>query len=213
MHRRSDWWWEWGFGPGFKPHGHGRKRSRRMRWRMFERGDLKFVILRLIADKPMHGYEVMRALEEESQGMYRASPGSVYPTLQMLEDEGYLGSDESSGKKVYHITDEGEAYLERNRDVVDDVLDRVSDFTDRFFGEGMRDLSASFSRLAQMTFETAMRSGSDRETLADMNEVLEEAIRGMRRAGRGAEDPGDGGPGKDDPSGARASGNPEGSET
>lgn len=151
---------------------------------MFERGDLKFVILQLISEKPMHGYEVMRALEQESHGMYKASPGSVYPTLQMLEDEGYLEVSESSGKKVYRITDEGRDYLERNQDVVDEVLDRVSDFTDRFFGEGMRDLSASFSKLAQTTFEAAMRSGGDHETLDAMGEVLEEAVRNIKRASR-----------------------------
>ena len=184
MHGTGDWWWDWGFGPGGQSQGRRHKRARRMRWRMFERGDLKFVILRLAADKPMHGYEVMRALEQESCGMYRASPGSVYPTLQMLEDEGYLEADETSGKKVYHITDEGRDYLERNQDVVDEVFDRVSDFTNRFFGEGMRDLSASFSRLAQTTFETAMRAGSDRDVLVAMKEVLEEANRAVRQAGR-----------------------------
>lgn len=189
MQARNDWW-EWGFGPGCRS-GRKRRRTRRMRWRMFERGDLKFVILRLISEKPMHGYEVMRALEEESQGTYKASPGSVYPTLQMLEDEGYLDSDESSGKKVYRITDEGRDYLERNQDVVDDIFDRVSDFADRYFGEGMRDLSASFSRLAQTTFETAMRVAGDPKTLADMKEVLENAIRGIRKAGQRKEEPGE----------------------
>ncbi len=184
MHRGSEWWWDWGFGSGGRPQGRRHGRGRRMRWRIFERGDLKFVILRLIMEKPMHGYEVMRALEQESCGMYRASPGSVYPTLQMLEDEGYVEADEASGKKVYNITDEGRDYLERNQDVVDDVLDRVSDFTDRFFGEGMRDLSASFSRLAQTTFEVAMRAGGDREVLAAMNEVLEDSVDRIRRAGR-----------------------------
>jgi DNA-binding PadR family transcriptional regulator len=64
---------------------------------MFDRGDLKFAVLRLIAERPMHGYEVMRALEDESRGTYRPSPGSVYPTLQMLEDEGFLRVNESSG--------------------------------------------------------------------------------------------------------------------
>jgi DNA-binding PadR family transcriptional regulator len=149
---------------------------------MFDRGDLKFAVLRLVAGRPMHGYEVMRALEEESRGAYRPSPGSVYPTLQMLEDEGLLRIDESSGKKVYHITDEGRSYLERNRDVVDEVFDRVSDFTDRFFGEGMRDLSATFSKLAQATFEGAMRVGSDGEKVAAINRILDEALAKVKEA-------------------------------
>ncbi len=166
-----------------------RRRSRRMRWKMFERGDLKFVILRLIAEKPMHGYEVMKALEAESCGTYRASPGSVYPTLQMLEDEGYLTSDQTDGKRTYRITDEGRRYLEKNRDAVDDVFERVSDFADRFFGDGMRELSANFSRLAQTTFEGAMRSGGADEVLERMNEILEEATRSMKSAYRGQSEP------------------------
>ncbi len=76
--------WSDTFGFGFGDWAN--QKGRRFRWRIFERGDLKFVILRLIYDKPMHGYEVMQALEEESRGCYKASAGSVYPTLQMLED-------------------------------------------------------------------------------------------------------------------------------
>ena len=78
---------------------------------------MKFVILRLISEKPMHGYEVMQALKEESCGCYEPSPGSVYPTLQMLEDEGYVRSQEDDGKKVYEITEEGMEYLEEHGDV------------------------------------------------------------------------------------------------
>ena len=96
-----------------------RHRRRHMKWKIFERGDLKFVILRLISDRPMHGYDVMKALEEESKGYYRPSPGSVYPTLQMLEDEGYVTVEEQEGKKIYTITEEGVAYLADNEDVVD----------------------------------------------------------------------------------------------
>jgi len=182
MKRKDDCGWDWAFSGGFGPGGRQHRRWRGMGPRMFDRGDLKFAVLRLIAARPMHGYEVMRALEDESRGTYRPSPGSVYPTLQMLEDEGLLRIDEASGKKVYHITDEGRAYLERNRDVVDEVFDRVSDFTDRFFGEGMRELSATFSKLAQATFEGAMRAGSDGDKLAVMNRVLEEALAKVKEA-------------------------------
>jgi DNA-binding PadR family transcriptional regulator len=162
----------------FGPRRRGRRRN--MRWKIFERGDLKFVILRLISERPMHGYEVMRALEEESKGYYRPSPGSVYPTLQMLEDEGYVTVDERGGKKIYTITDEGIAYLGENEDVVDDVFDRVEDFTDRFFGGDMRALSRSFSKLAQLTFDQAFRWGAEPEDLARMNEILEKAVEDMK---------------------------------
>ena len=163
-----------------------RRRRHNMKWKIFERGDLKFVILRLISKRPMHGYEVMKALEEESKGYYRPSPGSVYPTLQMLEDEGYVTVEEQEGKKIYTITDEGVTYLGDNEGVVDDVFDRVEHFTDRFFGGDMRALSRSFSKLAQLTFDQAFQWGAEPEDLARMNEILEKAVDDMRATRKGA---------------------------
>ncbi len=168
----------------FGPRRRGRRRN--MKWKIFERGDLKFVILRLISKCPMHGYEVMKALEEESRGYYRPSPGSVYPTLQMLEDEGYVTVEEQGGKKIYSITEEGVAYLGDNEDVVDDVFDRVEHFTDRFFGGDMRALSRSFSKLAQLTFDQAFQWGAEPEDLARMNEILDKAVEEMRATRKGA---------------------------
>jgi DNA-binding PadR family transcriptional regulator len=70
----------------------------------FQRGDLKYVILDLLKDKPRHGYDIIRELEERSYGFYKPSPGVIYPTLQMLEEMGYASSTEQEGKKVYSIT-------------------------------------------------------------------------------------------------------------
>jgi DNA-binding PadR family transcriptional regulator len=176
------------FGFGFGRWG-GRK-GRQFRWRIFERGDLKFVILRLVSEKPMHGYEVMQALEEESGGCYKASAGSVYPTLQMLEDEGYVRSEEKDGKKVYEITQEGTAYLEENGDVVDEIFERIGDFANRFWGKDSRDLSAAFSRLAQTTFEGAFAWESGPEILRKMADALERAREEMEDIRKGpAEEP------------------------
>src|SRR5204863_10191366 len=85
------------------------------------RGDLKYVILELLRDQPRHGYDIIRALEERSRGTYRPSPGSVYPTLQMLEDLGYVTSSQEEGKKVYSITEEGRRYLGEQQSTVDDI--------------------------------------------------------------------------------------------
>ena len=160
----------WGFGCETPQSGPGFK------WRFYDRGDLKFVILRLLKERPMHGYEVMRALEEESGGWYRASAGSVYPTLQMLEDQGQVASQDQDGKKVYSITDAGRKYLDENRDVVDDIVDRVSDFTSGIFREGMSDLTRSFARLANVTFERAVRHRGNQEVIAKMKEIIERAV-------------------------------------
>ena len=80
--------------------------------RFFGRGDMKFAILSLLRERPMYGYEMIKALEERSGGFYTPSPGSIYPTLQMLEERAFVSSNESEGKKVYSITDTGRALLE-----------------------------------------------------------------------------------------------------
>jgi len=173
-----------GFGSGFGPWGN--QRGRRFRWKIFERGDLKFVILRLIAEKPMHGYEVLKALEEESGGCYTASPGSVYPTLQMLEDQGYVRSREEDGKRVYQITDAGLEYLDDHGDVVDEIFDRIGAFAERFWGKETRDLSAAFSRLAQSTFESAFARDMSQDALRRMADALDRARKEVEDLKRGA---------------------------
>ena len=162
----------WGaFGPGAEGPG--------FKWRFFDRGDLKYVILRLLKDKPMHGYEVMRALEEESGGWYKASAGSVYPTLQMLDDQGFVSVQEADGKKVYSITDAGRKHLEENSDVVDEIVDRVSDFTSRYFRSDMRDLGKHFSRFAQVTFERTVKWPGDQDVIQQVKDIIERATHDM----------------------------------
>lgn len=175
-----------GFGAWARHGGKG------FRWRIFERGDLKFVILRMVSEKAMHGYEVMQALEEESCGAYKPSPGSVYPTLQMLEDEGLVRSREEEGKKVYEITEEGREYLDKHGDVVDEIFERIEAFADRFLGKDIRDLSAAFSRVAQSTREGALAWDLGSETLREMADVLDRArqeLDDLRRGHRKSHEP------------------------
>lgn len=96
--------------------------------RLLEHGDLRFVILALLAEKPAHGYELIRALEDRTAGAYRPSPGVVYPTLSLLEDEGFVRlSGGEGGRKLYEITDEGRAALEANKAGVDAVFARMDE--------------------------------------------------------------------------------------
>jgi len=96
--------------------------------RLFEKGDLKYVILNLLKDKPSHGYEIIRAMEDTSHGFYTPSAGSVYPTLQMLDDMGYVSSSERDGKKVYTITDEGKKFLKEQKDVIEKIKGQMKDW-------------------------------------------------------------------------------------
>ena len=78
-----------------------------------KRGDLTPIILQALTERPMHGYEIIRELEKKSHGFWRPSPGSVYPTLQMLEEQDLVKSTDSGGKKVYELTDAGKAEAEK----------------------------------------------------------------------------------------------------
>src|SRR5665213_3293344 len=96
-----------GFGPGFARHGGfgpGFGRGPKAR-----RGDVRAAILALLAEEPMHGYQIITELNERSGGVWRPSPGSVYPTLQAMEDQGRVTADKSEGKRVFSLTDEGRA--------------------------------------------------------------------------------------------------------
>src|ERR1700759_779764 len=87
--------------------------------RVFDHGELRLVGLALIAERPRHGYEIIKEIEDRLAGTYTPSPGVIYPTLTMLEELGQATVTESSGKKLYTITDTGSAYLEANRPAVD----------------------------------------------------------------------------------------------
>ena len=101
-----------GFGLGFGPGGpRGRGRGGRGRGK---RGDVRAAILKLLAERPMHGYEMIQEIAERTQNLWRPSPGSVYPTLQLLVDEGLIAGTESEGsKKLFELTDDGRAAAEK----------------------------------------------------------------------------------------------------
>ena len=100
-----------GFGFGFGPGPRGRGRGGRGRGK---RGDVRAAILKLLAERPMHGYEMIQEIAERSQNLWRPSPGSVYPTLQLLVDEGLIAATESEGsKKLFELTDDGRAAADK----------------------------------------------------------------------------------------------------
>ncbi|PJJ19632.1 DNA-binding transcriptional regulator, PadR family [Janthinobacterium sp. OK676] len=114
-------------GMGGGPGGRGGRGERAER--VFGRGDLPLIVLALIEISPRHGYEIIKAIEERCGGAYAPSPGAVYPTLTLLEEQDHVTSSESaSGKKLYTITDLGRAYLDENRAQVDGILARLDMF-------------------------------------------------------------------------------------
>jgi DNA-binding PadR family transcriptional regulator len=126
-------------GPGHHGFGRGPFRGWRSRGggasgregRMFDGGELKFVILALVAEKPRYGYEIIKELGERVGGDYSPSPGVVYPTLTMLEEMGYASaSQDPQGRKLYTVTTEGEKVLGENKPQVDAIFERFGDRDD-----------------------------------------------------------------------------------
>jgi DNA-binding PadR family transcriptional regulator len=124
----------------------------------------------------------MKALEERMAGCYTPSAGTVYPTLQLLEDQGYVRGVEAEGKKVYEITPEGLKYLEEHRDLLDEIVDRVRETVRDFTGGAVGELQGEFARLARTTFRHAWRRGPDDPTVRQVAEILKRAADDIERA-------------------------------
>ena len=124
--------WQGNWGPfhfdfGDEGWGGGRGRGRRA-GRMFESGELRLVLLKLIADEPRHGYDLIRAIEDLTGGEYAPSPGVVYPTLTLLQDMGLIEEAKGEGaRKPFQVTDEGRAHLEERSEEVEALFERLSD--------------------------------------------------------------------------------------
>jgi DNA-binding PadR family transcriptional regulator len=106
-----------GHGPGgHGGHGHGPGGHGRGPWSQARRGNVRVAILSALAEEPMHGYQIMQHLEGRSAGMWRPSPGSVYPTLQLLEDQGFVKSEEVQGRRVFSLTEAGKSEAQQSKE-------------------------------------------------------------------------------------------------
>jgi len=141
--------------------------------RLFEKGDLKYVILNLLKDKPSHGYEIIRALEDLFHGFYTPSAGSVYPTLQMLDDMGYVSSSERDGKKVYTITDEGKQFLKEQQEVIDKIQGQMKDWWGPRNIEEFHDTFHELRKLGRLVSQRAHHLAP--EKWASIKEVISRA--------------------------------------
>ncbi len=166
-------------------HRHRRRRSAygpwEMRARFFGPGEVRLALLSLLEEQPRHGYELMKGLEARSNHTYRASAGTIYPTLQQLEDEALVRSEPVDGKRVYHITEAGRRELERESDAVEDIWRRADEWGS--WG-GMWDPDATeLMRPAMRLMKAALRSlaGSDDPNRVDaIAEILKDARRRIR---------------------------------
>ena len=181
----------WSFDPDFMGwFGGGRRGGPFRRGRMFEQGDLKYVILQLLEEKPRHGYEIIKALEERFGGMYSPSAGTVYPTLTLLEDLGYARVEvEEGGKKVYSITEEGRTYVAQNKSAVDDIFERISELGSTFLSDAVMDLNRAIGEVAKATYRGAPVIFRDKEAVEKMRETLRRAAREIDEIVRASSQP------------------------
>jgi DNA-binding PadR family transcriptional regulator len=135
------------------------------------RGDVRAAILALLAEQPMHGYQVMQEIAERSGGQWQPSPGSVYPTLQALEDEDLVRATETDGKRVYELTEAGRQHVTELGDRAVAPWDLGAD------ADGLRDLAQQMSQLAA-AFHQVIRAGSPAQQ-ARARTVISDARRGL----------------------------------
>ncbi len=165
-----------GFGPGgdFGPFGGGfGPRGPRGRGRKARRGDIRAAALLLLAEEPRNGYQIMQEVQERSEGVWTPSPGSVYPALQQLEDEGLIATREGEGRKAFEITEEGrKALAERGADRPapwEQMSEDVSPLAHQL-GRLMREVAFAFAQV--------MRTGSE-EQMTRAKDVLTSARRDL----------------------------------
>jgi DNA-binding PadR family transcriptional regulator len=154
-----------GSGHGHGPRGGGRGPK------MFDAGAMRYVVLQLIAEKPRHGYDIIKELEQRSGGGYSPSPGAIYPLLSLLADMGHVLASADGNKKLHTITPEGEAFLAENRQFVDAILARLAEGDEQ--REGLR---GAMHELKHAAIEQARASNHSPERIEQIRAILRKAV-------------------------------------
>lgn len=152
-------------------------------WRMrtlgrrVERGDVKYLLLTVLKDGPKHGYEIIREIERRAGGGYTPSPGTIYPTLQMLEDMGHVRSQMREERRVYELTEAGRSYLEQNQEAADAAWQQFRGHHWRWpfvgFGtEEQRQLQGELMALARSLFASGRIFSADAKTIGEVREAI-----------------------------------------
>jgi len=168
------------FGSRHHHHGGGRRGPL---GRVFDHGDLRHVLLQLIAEKPSHGYELIKAIEEKFGGAYSPSPGVVYPTLTHLEELGYLRSESGGGtKKLYSITEEGAQFLAANKALVDAIFTRMAEASRSSGGGPAPEIRRAMHNLEMALSIRLGRGPLDAGQVRTITEALDRVAGGVERS-------------------------------
>jgi DNA-binding PadR family transcriptional regulator len=172
----------WGpFGFDFDGEGRGSRRYPG-RKRMFESGELRLVLLKLIADQPRHGYDLIRAIEELTGGEYAPSPGVVYPTLTLLQDMELIEEAAGEGsRKPFQITQEGRAHLDERTEEIDGLIERLKDMKPREEQTAGPVLGRAVRNVMTALRHRVGRDGLDDDLLHEIAAILDEAAQRIER--------------------------------
>ncbi|WFL77957.1 PadR family transcriptional regulator [Altererythrobacter arenosus] len=176
--------WGSGFGSSFDwdSDDRGGRGRRRRRSRMFGQGELRLALLALIHEQPRHGYELIKAIEELTGGEYAPSPGAVYPTLQLLQDEGMIAEAEAEGpRKPFQATVDGIAELEGRADEVEALLERLAEHGERQENVRSHDLFRAMGNLAMVLKHRARAGKLDKGTVEEIVDLVDELARKIER--------------------------------
>ncbi|HEX6218360.1 MAG TPA: PadR family transcriptional regulator, partial [Sphingomicrobium sp.] len=170
-------------GPG------GRGRHGRRSKRMFEGGELRLVLLKLIADEPRHGYDCIRAIEELTGGEYAPSPGVVYPTLTLLQDMGFI--EEAPGeraRKPFQATSEGRDHLDEKAQEVEELFERLEELAPSRTHSAGPAIGRAIKNLMTALSHRVSRDGFDEDLLHEIAAILDEAAQRIERVKPAASD-------------------------
>lgn len=177
-----------GFGDGFAANfsfGGGRAGGRgpRRRGRMFGQGELRLALLKLIADQPRHGYELIKAIEELTGGEYAPSPGAVYPTLQLMADEGVIAekADDASPRKPFEATAEGREEIADRANEVEALFERLTEHGERRQGGRSPHLFRAMGNLAQVLNHRARNGGLDEAAMDQIVDMIDDMAKRIER--------------------------------
>ena len=177
------WQGSWGpFSFDFSDEGwSGGRRGRRAR-RMFESGELRLVLLKLIADEPRHGYDLIRAIEDLTGGEYAPSPGVVYPTLTLLQDMGMVEEAPGEGpRKPFQVTEEGRSHLAEREQEVEALFERLRDLAPREEHAAGPAIGRAVKNLMTALRHRVGREGLNDELLHEIAAILDEAAQRIER--------------------------------
>ena len=158
----------------------GRRGGRR--GRMFGQGELRLALLALIAENPSHGYELIKGIEEMTGGAYAPSPGAVYPTLQLLEDEGAIEEAEAEGaKKPFAVTRQGQDELDTRKDEVEELMRRLGRHGERTSTVRSHDLFRAMGNLGSVLKNRARAGKLDERTINEIVDMIDEMAKRIER--------------------------------